>query len=114
MSIEVAWGCFDTESVCGDEPNQRPVQPLTVIAPSEDFPVKVLGVPGTAGADAEPGVGAVEEDPLVAVAAGGAAVEEPPAEDPLDAVAAGDAAVDEAPEMRDDASDGEMVRVLVL
>lgn len=106
------------ESVCGDEPNQRPVQPLTVIDPSEDFPVKVLGVPATAGADAEPGVGAVEEspaeDPLVAVAEGDAAVEESLAEDPLDAVAAGDAAVDEAPEMMDDASDGEMVRVLVL
>jgi len=99
--------------------------------------VKVLGVPGTAGADAEPGVGSVGEppaedpldavaagdaavdeapemDPLDAVAAGDAAVDEAPEMDPLDAVAAGDAAVDEAPEMMDDASDGEMVRVLVL
>lgn len=74
-----------------------------MIAPSEDFPVKVLGVPATAGADAEPGVGE-----------GAGAVEESPAEDPLAVVAAGDAAVDEAPEMMDDASDGEMVRVLVL
>ena len=93
MRIALIW------KACGNEPNQRPFQPLMVIAPSGDFPVKVLGVPGTAGADAEPGVGSVGE---------------PPAEDPLDAVAAGDAAVDEAPEMMDDASDGEMVRVLVL
>jgi hypothetical protein len=68
---------------------------LTVIAPSGDLPVKVLG-PATAGVDAEP----------------------PPAvdavEDPLAPVAAGDAAVDEAPAMMDDASDGEMVTVLVL
>ena len=63
--------------------------------------MKVLGVPGTAGADAEP-------PPVVGV------VEFPLAEDPLAPVAAGDTAVDEAPAIMDDASDGETVRVLVL
>lgn len=62
--------------------------------PSADLPLKVLGVPGTAGADAEP----------------------PPVVGAVVPVGAGDGAagVEEAPAMMDDASDGEMVFVLVL
>jgi len=86
----------------GDEANQRPVQPLTVIAPSADLPVAVLG-PEVAGLLGEPSAGY----PLVPVGAAGADDTAPDVEE-----AAGD--VDEAPAMMDDASDGEMVVVVVL
>jgi len=98
---------------------------LTVMAPSADLPVAVLGPEVAVGVPDGVLDGVPEEPsagyPLASVGAGGADDTAPDVDEAAGDVdeasggvdeAAGD--VDEAATMMDDASDGEMVRVLVL
>lgn len=77
------------------------LHPITPMLPSAEVPMKVLGLPGVAGADAEPETASAEDDDDddAAVAA---------------AVAALAVAVEPDEAIMEDASAGEIVRVLVL